>query len=185
MKINLSRKYLLLYLFLTIIPFSTWAAEDLTEQPSNENITLHEFLSSRGYVSLLLQKTIVGHFEAHVLVNGKKARFLIDTGASNTVVDHKSAAQYTLLIEDSNEAAGGGLGTSTQSVSTCIIDTLDIGPLRLNKFNGFVMDLSHVNQALIANGAQEANGIIGADILNDLNAIIDYRNTVIYLKEEK
>ena len=121
MKINLSRKYLLLYLFLTIIPFSTWAAEDLTEQPSNENITLHEFLSSRGYVSLLLQKTIVGHFEAHVLVNGKKARFLIDTGASNTVVDHKSAAQYTLLIEDSNEAAGGGLGTSTQSVSTCII----------------------------------------------------------------
>jgi len=150
----------------------------------NEDITLDRFLSLRGYVPIQLQKTVVGHFEVHVIINGKKARFLIDTGASNTTIDHKSASEYTLSVEDSNEAASG-LGTSTQPVSTCTIDTLDIGSLRLKKFNGFVMDLSHVNQALTENGAQEVNGILGADILTDLNAIIDYRSIVIYFKENE
>ena len=101
-------------------------------------MTLNEFLSSRGYAPVPMRKTTVGHFEIEVQINNNEARFLIDTGASNTVVDQKSANRFSLPLGKSEETAGG-LGTNTQTVSTCVIDMFEIGPLQFNKFKGSVI----------------------------------------------
>lgn len=44
-----------------------------------------------------------------------------------------------------------------------------------------VVDLTAMNVALEAQGVRPQDGVIGADILNGGNAIIDYKNNILYL----
>jgi hypothetical protein len=45
-----------------------------------------------------------------------------------------------------------------------------------------IFDLSHVNEALEAYKSKPVHGIIGADVLLEGKAIIDYYNHYLYLK---
>jgi len=45
------------------------------------------------------------------------------------------------------------------------------------------MSLDHVNQAFASIGVEEIDGVIGADILEYKNAVIDYKNLILYLKK--
>ena len=54
---------------------------------------------------------------------------------------------------------------------------------KLNKeYHLVIFDLSHVNEALQQHKAKPVHGIIGADILLEGKAIIDYYNHCLYLK---
>lgn len=59
---------------------------------------------------------------------------------------------------------------------------LKLGSWKAKKFNLVILDLSHVNKALIEHKAKPVHGIIGADILLQGKAIIDYYNHCFYLK---
>ena len=48
-----------------------------------------------------------------------------------------------------------------------------------------LFNLMHVNSALTQHDAEEVHGIIGADILEQGKAIIDYNKKVLYLKKTK
>ena len=45
------------------------------------------------------------------------------------------------------------------------------------------MNLDHVNSAFESMGLEKVDGVIGADILTNYNAIIDYKNLTLYLKK--
>jgi hypothetical protein len=45
------------------------------------------------------------------------------------------------------------------------------------------MNLDHVNDAFESMGLEKIDGVIGADILTNHNAIIDYSNLILFLKE--
>ena len=47
------------------------------------------------------------------------------------------------------------------------------------------MNLDHVNNAFKSLGIKETDGVIGADILSDRKAIIDYTNLILYLKRRE
>ena len=146
-----------------------------------EHSDLAAFLSARGYIALRTQRSAVGHFEIEALINGIPALLLIDTGASMTVIDEKSAQTLALPLETAEEKAGG-LGVADLTISRGIIDHLKIDTLTLEHQEAYVMNLSHVNQALEARNARRADGIIGADILNSYAAIIDYSDAIVYLQ---
>lgn len=146
-----------------------------------EHSDLAAFLLARGYIALRTQRSAVGHFEIEALINGIPALLLIDTGASMTVIDEESAQKLALPLETADEKAGG-LGVSDLAISRCIIDRLTIDTLMLEHRAAYVMNLSHVNLALEARNARRADGILGADILNNHAAIIDYSNAMVYLK---
>ena len=57
---------------------------------------LAPFLLGLGFVSVPLQVNAVGHFELAAEVTGRRARFLLDTGASHTVVSTPSAERFGL-----------------------------------------------------------------------------------------
>ena len=46
-----------------------------------------------------------------------------------------------------------------------------------------VLDLEHINKALTKQKAKPVNGIIGADILEQGKAIIDYNKKKVYLSK--
>ena len=67
----------------------------------------------------------------------------------------------------------------------CIRDrnnTLQLGRWKETDFHLVIFDLSHVNEALQQYKAKPVQGIIGADILLQGKAIIDYYNHCLYLK---
>ena len=65
--------------------------------------------------------------------------------------------------------------TSTQNV-------FSVGTLKLWNLKLMLLNLDHVNNAFERMGLEKVDGVIGADILTNNKAIIDYTNLILYLK---
>ena len=144
--------------------------------------TIQGFLKSKGFSKIPLVKSKVSHFEIKAKLNGISGKFILDTGASHSVVDEALIQKFKmkLLKKESNNA--GGLGASKFSVKHSNGNLVCFKNFTADKRKMLVMDLSHVNAALSNNGAGKVDGVIGADILNKYNAIIDYKGKAIFLK---
>lgn len=145
-------------------------------------MSLKEFLSKKQYHSIKLRKTKTNHFELKAKINGVKGRFILDTGASNTCVDFDKASYFNLNATDSDtKAAGAG---ATEMLTKEAVDTqIKIGKWQYHNLHLVLLDLTHVNTALINHNAKTVDGIIGADVLKKGKAIIDYNKKRLYLKK--
>jgi len=115
-------------------------------------------------------------------INGIAGTFILDTGASNSCVGFEGIQHFELTAADSDtKAAGaGGVGMLTQ---TSLKNTLKLSRWSTENFGLVIFDMSHVNEALRQYKARPVHGIIGADILMEGKAIIDYYNQYLYLKQ--
>ena len=77
-------------------------------------------------------------------------------------------------------AGAGATGMLTQLAKE---NQLQIGSWKCNDFHLVIFDLSHVNEALRQHKTKEVQGIIGADVLLEGDAIIDYSSKYLYLKK--
>lgn len=143
-------------------------------------MALKKHLVDQGYFCIKLKKIKTNHFELKAKVNGIKGRFILDTGASNSCVGFNEAATFNLITEDSEHKAAGA-GTTEIETQLSKNNQLEIGGFMLKKVKLILLDLEHINNALIKQEAKSVNGIIGADILNRGKAIIDYKKKRIYL----
>jgi predicted aspartyl protease len=142
---------------------------------------LHEVLKKEKYRKIKFRVTRTQHLLIKAEINGIKGDFILDTGASNSCVDFSGVTVFGLTAGHSKtKAAGAGAtGMFTQIARS---NKLKIGSWKDNDFNVVIFDLSHVNQALIEHKAKPVAGIIGADVLMNGKAIIDYYNHCLYLK---
>jgi len=143
---------------------------------------LKDFLTKKKYYSIKLTKTRTNHFELKAKINGVKGSFILDTGASNTCVGFEKASYFKLNAQDSEiKAAGAG---ATEMLTKEAIDVqIKIGKWQYHNLHLVLLDLTHVNTALINHHAKPVDGIIGADILKKGKAIIDYNKKRLYLKK--
>lgn len=145
-------------------------------------ISLKSILTKKGYVKIKLRKTNTNHFELKAKINGVKGRFILDTGASNSCVGYDMTERFKLETTVS-EIKAAGAGASEMEAHKSVQNTLVIGDWKYHNLNLVVFDLSHVNIALENHGAKKVEGIIGADILEKGQAIIDYKKKRLYLKK--
>lgn len=145
-------------------------------------MNLKNILFRKGYVQIDLKKINTNHFEIKVKLNGIKGRFILDTGASNSCVDITLADKFNLNVEDSEtKAAGAGaIGMETKISSK---NKLEIKNWSFQNCHMVLLDLTHVNTALTDHSAEAVDGIIGADVLEKGEAIIDYKKKCVYLKK--
>lgn len=143
-------------------------------------MSLKKFLVNKSYNSIKLKKTATNHFEISAKINGIKGRFILDTGASNSCVGFDEISKFNLITEDSDHKAAGA-GTTEIDTQISKKNTLKIGSFKLKKVKLVLLDLTHINNALIKQNAEEINGIIGADILQKGRAVIDYDKKKLYL----
>ena len=125
------------------------------------------------------------HLFFNVKVNGTNARFLIDTGASKSVLDKAFVNTLQSVTIQSSERLTTGLGSSTMESEFTIIESLKIGKLEINNIHVAVIDLSHVNQTYHSIGLPELNGVLGGDLLNDYKAVINYNDRKLVMKKSK
>lgn len=142
---------------------------------------LPEILQKEKYKKIRFTVSKTNHLLVNASINGVKGKFILDTGASNSCVDFQDVAQFKLTAEHSKtRAAGAGAtGLFTQIAQDNI---LKIGHWQYKSFSLIVFDMSHVNAALKEHKAKPVKGILGADVLLEGKAIIDYANRFIYLK---
>lgn len=115
------------------------------------------------------------HLLVNVQINEKNAAFIIDTGASQTVMD-KTRAKLFLdesTVEES-ETLSKGLGTDSMQSFTTRLDALTIGDFMVQGPEIVLLDLSHVVNSYVDMGLPAFDGVLGGDILSKHRAVIDY-----------
>ncbi|NMH28671.1 retropepsin-like aspartic protease [Flavobacterium silvaticum] len=137
-------------------------------------------LNTKSYQKTRFRITKTSHLLISATINGSKGDFILDTGASNSCVGFDQAEYFGLKTKDSKtKAAGAGAIDMLTMVSGK--NVLKIGRWKNPDFNLVVFDLSHVNAALEQHKVKKVRGIIGADVLINGNAIIDYATKTLYL----
>jgi len=122
------------------------------------------------------------HLLTTILINGKNALIIIDTGASRSVFDETQIIDFighNNLSE--HDKLSSGLGTNTMTSKKVVLDTLNLNGLVLNHYEATILNLHHVNQSYQKIGLNPIDGILGGDILNDYHAVIDYKNSILTL----
>ena len=143
--------------------------------------SLAKFLAAKKYIEVPLVLTGTHHLEVDCSINNQPGKFILDTGASSSCVDPGVVEYFGLFAEESEvKAAGAGAINMQTQVSTD--NNLAIGDWEIDDAQLVIFDLSHVNDALEQHNAAKVHGIIGADILQESDAIIDYKTETLFLK---
>lgn len=117
------------------------------------------------------------HIFTHSYVKDKKINLLIDTGASRTVFDTELLKQiFPKLSLEENEEPALGIGSQSVENQVAKIPYFAIGGLVLDGLEIGIIDLKGINQHYSQISKISIDGILGGDILNTYNALIDYKN---------
>jgi hypothetical protein len=146
--------------------------------------SLKKVLQKKKYIQIKLKKTATNHLELKAKINTIKGRFILDTGASNSCVGIDLIDHFNLHAEESETKAAGAGATDMETLKS-ENNFLEIGKWKTLECNLVLFDLTHVNTALTQHNAKEVHGIIGADILGEGKAVIDYSKMVLYLRKPK
>jgi hypothetical protein len=114
-----------------------------------------------------------------VKLNNRDAIFLIDTGASASLVDINQANDYKFKYSVSEQKFSGvGGGSSSYKIFNYKFHhdstTLKVYP--------YGMDLKEVNKSFIENG-MPITGVIGSDFLRTHDAIINYKKLELIINQ--
>lgn len=124
------------------------------------------------------------HLELSAKINGVKGRFILDTGASNSCVG-LDLIEYFKLTSEESEIKAAGAGATDMETQKSENNKLKIGDWKTKDCTLVLFDLQHVNTALKQHNEKKVHGIIGADVLENGKAFIDYNKKVLYLKKLK
>lgn len=123
------------------------------------------------------------HLFINLKVNGKKCRFLIDTGASHSVIDkawfEKNIGKKKLTVIKQQTT---GLHSSIPETYLGNIKEITAGKWGIKNFTVAAVDLNHVNQTYKQLKQPKIQGILGSDVMVLSKAVIDYGKEKIYLQ---
>ncbi|WP_196890288.1 retropepsin-like aspartic protease [Aureivirga sp. CE67] len=172
----MKRKLLLILCFTTL-----FLSCKTVSTHSNYSNDLEKILTKNDFVKVPLKKGITGHIIVEVYINNIKSKMILDTGASNTVIEIKQKDNFKMQTKKS-EIFATGVGGNELKTFISANNKLKFGDLSFENVQFILMDLDHVNNALKMLGSEEVSGIIGGDILLENNAIIDYKNLTLYIR---
>jgi hypothetical protein len=149
----------------------------LPSQPT----TLEAFLLSQDFAAIPLHKYPTGHFYTQVVLNEQPARFLVDTGSGFTLFDLKQKDKFDLQSIPSTDVGTGAGGTGLV-IELSEHNNLRLGPVNFTDCLLRILTLESVNARFREFNYPEIDGALGADLLTEGQAIIDYVNLRLYLK---
>jgi predicted aspartyl protease len=123
------------------------------------------------------------HLLVEVVVFGQPFNAVLDTGASKTVLD-KTTVENHITTGDllNSDKLSAGLGTNSMESFILNLSSLQIGRLKLKDFEAAVLDLSSISVAYENLQLPPVIGVLGGDILQQYDAVIDYGNLQLTLR---
>ena len=123
------------------------------------------------------------HLLTKIYINRKVARFVIDTGASQTVLDANRVQHY---IPKGNkrkvDSITIGVGTNEMESAVITLPSLKLGTITTKDFEIVLLDLYHVNHSYSTMGFKNIDGILGSDLLKKFNAVINFNKLLLTLQ---
>jgi predicted aspartyl protease len=115
------------------------------------------------------------HVFVNVKVNGLPCRFLVDTGASKSVIDKTYVEKkFGKRLLKTIQQQTTGLHSSTQESYTARLKSVTIGTVENRNYTLAAVDLSHVNSTYATLKTKKIQGILGSDLMMKEKMIIDY-----------
>lgn len=111
-------------------------------------------------------------------LNGKPCKFIVDSGASISLVDASFLEEYGLSSVSGSTGTINGFGGASQIIDLNVA-TLGLGGIKFNHFFRS-QNISNVLKAMPVSGVV---GIIGSDFFSLYDVIIDYKTSALYLSE--
>ena len=122
------------------------------------------------------------HVRLKILLNGKEADFILDTGASRTVFDKNAVLEFLPEVDlMQHDSTTSGVGSNELESFSTIIKKLEIGSLLIRRYHCAILDLTHVNMAYQMVGRPKVHGVLGGDILRKYKAKINYETKTLTL----
>ena len=136
-------------------------------------------MKKENKISFLLTNS--NHIIIECEINYISGIFIIDTGASNSCINYLSASKFNVEFKISNETASSATNEINETYFSKN-NKLKIGDFQKNDFDLVLFDMTFINNSLKEKGVSNVDGIIGGDILNELNVCINYKKKEISLE---
>lgn len=140
---------------------------------------LQTILKLKGYTAFEMKQLNNGHRVIELEVNGRLGRFILDTGATHNVINKEDCSFFKVLMWGDVNTEGVA---SAQLSKRSFKNSVSFGRQRVDEVEFIVTDLRKVNRALAKSDDAEINGIIGMQLLRQINALVDCANGVLYVK---
>lgn len=120
----------------------------------------------------------------HIFVAGKiqrkRVRFLIDTGASKSVIDYTYAStHFPNARQTHTDHQTTGLGAQIPNATFMRLRGIHLGKQHIQPITFALLDLSTVNNAYAEAKLDPIVAILGGDILRKHKMVIDYARTTL------
>ena len=125
----------------------------------------------------------------HLLIEGQfndqsPACWIIDTGASKSVLDINQTAFYKIIGSDNrDDYQSAGINQGMLETSVGKLDYLRFGKLEIKNRKMALIDLSHVNDIYGKYTSYRIAGLLGGDILMHYRCQIDYKKKIIRFRK--
>jgi predicted aspartyl protease len=150
--------------------------DDLLNNAQFAKLTVKEMLEMRGYQSF--EFDIQGnHIFVEGEMNGKPARFMVDTGAQTSLLDTEGAKGAGVEMGPFDQEIHGIGGKAPAAV--CKVNSIKLGDAVIENRKILAADIFKN-----FGGQREYQAIFGADFLRELDAVISYREGRMFLKPD-
>jgi len=159
----------------------TLTREKVTTTPDLWKTTTSTGLVTVNGIEIPLRTTSSGFLSGEVRLesNDKFWNFIIDTGASVSVVSEKLAAEDQISgYEQAELMRVYGAAGITENVKTLILPRVMLGELSQERINAAVLDLDPVNET----AGFRQSGILGANFLKNFRVTFDFQRGIIRLE---
>lgn len=127
------------------------------------------------------------HILLEIEIFETKFNMVLDTGASQTVLDRKTLIQSGIEEKhfQTTDILSTGLGTNTMESHTLLLPYLKIDKWKQKNIQVAVLDLSTINYAYEQMNLPKVIGVLGGDIFVKYGAIINYKKKTLRLNTRK
>jgi predicted aspartyl protease len=173
------KPYLPIFLLAALAACQQAAPERKARYDPTEAGSVDQAMCLLGFAAVPLRELATGHHLVDVLVNGRPATFILDTGANASVV-HAASGRRLGLPEEGQAAGAFGLGGGMKA-QLVNLERLEIGGMPIRRKQIMTSDLSQLVQVLGTVSRSEIVGIIGQDVMKEHRAVIDVARPILYL----
>ena len=114
-------------------------------------------------------------------LNGKRAKLMVDTGAYGTLLHQKFVRNMRIPVRNS-AFTSSGVNLKQRGVQLATISRFSVGSLDMRSKEVGVIDLEGLVRGGLLNGSPPVAGLLGSEILQRYNGIIDFGTRTLYLK---
>jgi len=144
-------------------------------------MNLHNYLvEANNFAYVNLKKSCIVHLTLKASINGVEGVFILDTAANKTVVDLNKKFRFKLKqiapIKNTTDVHGTKIKTVHSPGNQ-----IAVGGIILPDFQIAALNLMRVNNEIKNRKGEPVDGLIGSDVLEQLNGIIDYAGLKLYV----